>query len=232
MPPHPRATPTPPDADNASNRAQRAPIAEIGLSIAVLAAKGATLAFAMDAFVNADTPRLRGKAIRTRAIGYAGALLIVPVVWRLVPDRGRYPRGLDLAVTVPLLLDAGGNALGLYNEAHIDDVVHLANAAIVSGVAGALLAPRVDEPWQAALSGAAVAIAGATAWEVAEYGAMRLGANGMDLTYKDTMADLAEGFLGAFIGALFTIARVPRARADRARDGWRAPLGLRHERRP
>lgn len=220
------------DADKAGARVQRSPSVEMALSVAVLAAKTATMAFAIDAFVNADTPRLRGKAIRTRAIGYAGALLIVPVVWRLLPDRGRYPRGLDIAVTVPLLLDAGGNALGLYNEAHIDDVVHLANTAIVSGIAGSLLAPRMDEPWQAALSGAGVAIVGASAWEVAEYGAMRLGAKGMGLTYEDTMADLAEGFVGAFVGALFTLVWVPRARADRARDDWRAPLGLDREQRP
>ncbi len=232
MPPDARATHTPSDGDKASERVQPSPSVEMALSIGVLAAKTATLAFAIDAFVNADTPRLRGKAIRMRAIGYAGALLIVPVVWRLLPDRGRYPRGLDMAVTVPLLLDAGGNAMALYNEAHIDDVVHLANAAIVSGLAGALLAPRMDEPWHAALSGAGVAIVGACAWEVAEYGAMRLGADGMNLTYEDTMADLAEGFVGALIGALFTLVRVPRARADRARDDWRAPLGLDREQRP
>ena len=180
--------------------------------------------------MNADSPRLRGKAIRTRAVGYAGALLVVPVLWWLLPDRGRYPRALDLAVTIPLLLDAGGNALDLYEEAHIDDVVHVANSAIASGVVGALFAPRVDERWQAALIGAGVSIAGATAWELMEYGAMRLGADGMDLTYDDTMADLAEGFLGAALGALFTLSRVPRARTERNRRGWRGTLGLRTER--
>ena len=208
----------------------RSPLAESTLAVAIVAAKAATVAFAVDAFLNADSPRLRGKAIRTRAIGYAGALLVVPVLWRLLPDRGRYPRALDLAVTIPLLLDAAGNALDLYEEAHIDDVVHVANSAIVSGVAGALFAPRVDERWQAALIGAGVSIAGETAWELMEYGAMRLGADGMDLTYDDTMADLAEGFLGAALGALFTLTRVPRARTERTRRGWRESLGLRNER--
>ena len=140
----------------------RSPLVESALVVAIVAAKAATVAFAVDAFVNADTPRLRGKAIRTRAFGYAGALLVVPVLWWLVPDRGRYPRALDLAVTIPLLLDAGGNALGLYEEAHIDDAVHVANSAIVSGVAGALFAPRVDERWQAALIGAGVSITAET----------------------------------------------------------------------
>jgi hypothetical protein len=39
-----------------------------------------------------------------------------------------------------------------------------------------------------ALIGAGVSITAETAWELAEYGAMRLGAHGMDLTYDDTMA--------------------------------------------
>lgn len=228
MPDDPASNPS--TADAAAPRAQRSPLVETALSVAIVATKAATLAFAIDALVNADSERLRGKAMRTRAIGYAGALLIVPLIWRLLPDRGRYPRALDLAVTVPLLLDAGGNALGLYEDAHIDDLVHLANSAIVSGVAGALVAPRVDERWQAALAGAGVAIAGESAWEVMEYGAMRLGAKGMDLTYDDTMADIAEGFIGAALGALFTLTRVPPARTDRNLSGWRGPLGLRHDR--
>jgi hypothetical protein len=200
---------------------------DAAISAITAAAKLVTIGCAIDALLNADSPRLRGKAIRTRAFGYTAGLFIVPVVWRLLPDRGPYPRALDLAVTTPLLLDAAGNALGMYERAHVDDVVHFANAAIVSGVAGALFAPRVDEPWQAALAGAGVAIAGETAWEVAEYGAWRLGQEGMHLTYEDTMADIAESWLGAVVGALFTLTRMRRSKAARTRSGWRGPLGLR-----
>ena len=190
------------------------------LDIAIVATKAATIACAIDGFVNADTPRLRGKAIRTRAIGYTAALFIVPAVWRILPDRGRYPRGLDLAVTLPLLIDAGGNALGLYEEAHLDDVVHFLNSAIVSGVAGALFATRTDEPWQAALAGTGTAIAGETVWEIAEYVAMKAGADGMDLTYDDTMADLLESAIGAVVGGIVTWLRMPRDLVERRR-GWR-----------
>jgi hypothetical protein len=208
----------------------RSPFVEAVLSVAIAIAKVATLICAIDAFRNHDSPRLRGKAIRTRAVGYAGGLLVVPLIWRLLPGRERYPRALDLAVTVPLLLDAGGNALGKYEDAHVDDLVHVANTAIVSGVVGALAAPHVDERWQAALIGAGVSVTGATAWEIMEYGAQWLGADGMDLTYDDTMFDLAEGMIGAVIGALFTLTRVPRARSERDRRGWREPLGLTHQR--
>ena len=197
------------------------------LAAVTTVAKAITIVCAVDALLNADSPRLRGKAIRTRAVGYTAALFIVPVLWRLLPDRGRYPQELDLAVTTPLLLDAAGNALGLYEEAHIDDVVHLANAAIVSGVAGALFAPRVDERWQAALAGAGVAIVAETAWELAEYGAWRLGADGMNLTYEDSMDDIGESWIGAVLGALFTLTRMPRSRSARERAGWREVLGVR-----
>ncbi len=210
-----------PDGERRTPLAIRPPTwLDRALEVAIVATKAATIACAIDGFVNADTPRLRGKAIRTRAIGYTAALFIVPAVWRALPDRGRYPRGLDLAVTLPLLIDAGGNALGLYEEAHLDDVVHFLNAAIVSGVAGALFATRTDEPWQAALAGTGTAIAGETVWEIAEYVAMKAGADGMDLTYDDTMADLLESALGAVAGGIVTWLRMPRDPAERRR-GWR-----------
>ncbi len=194
-------------------------------SAAILASKAVTIAFGIDALINHRSRRLRGKAIRTRAFGYVGGLFIVPVIWRLIPGRSRYPRELDLAVTAPLLLDAGGNAFGLYEQAHIDDVVHVANSAILAGVAGAVLAPHVDETWQAALAATGISIAAGSAWELWEYGAYRLGADGMNLTYDDTMADLAEGMIGAVIGCLFALTRSPRSRAGGERADWRVTLG-------
>jgi hypothetical protein len=194
------------------------------LEAAIIAAKAATVACAIDGFVNADTPRLRGKGIRARAFGYTGALFVVPAIWRLLPDRGRYPRGLDLAVTLPLLIDAGGNALGLYNDAHLDDVVHFLNSAIVAGVAGALFATRTDDPWLAALAGTGTAISGETMWEIAEYLAMRAGATGMGLTYQDTISDLADSTLGAIVGGIVTWLRMPREKEQRSR-GWRHAVG-------
>lgn len=190
------------------------------LDLAIVATKAATIACAIDGFVNADSPRLRGKAIRPRAIGYTLGLVLVPAIWRLMPDRGRYPRGLDLAVSLPLFIDASGNALGLYETAHLDDVVHFLNAAIISGVSGALYAEASDVPWQAAVAGAGTAIAGETLWEIAEWTAMKAGADGMNLTYDDTIADLAESAAGAILGGIVIWLRMPRDKAER-RGGWR-----------
>src|SRR3712207_2151607 len=64
----------------------------------IVASKAIVIVFGIDAFLNHRSRRLRGKAIRTRAVGYVGGLFIVPVLWRLLPDRGRYPAELDLAV--------------------------------------------------------------------------------------------------------------------------------------
>lgn len=190
---------------------------------ALLAMKATILAVAIDATLRSDQPPYRGKAMRTRAIGYLGTTLLVPIAWRLLPghDRGRYPRGLDLAISTPLLLDAIGNAAGIYQRKHIDDVVHLANGAIVAGVGGALVAPHVDERWQAALAGAGIGVTAQTLWEIMEYVAFRFGARGMDLSYQDTMDDMIESTIGALIGGAFTLTRVPRSKAARRR-GWRS----------
>jgi hypothetical protein len=196
------------------------------LDAVTLSAKAATIGFGIDAMLHSDSPRLRGKAIRTRAIGYTAALFLVPLAWRFLPGRrGPYPRVLDLAVTLPLLADAGGNAFGIYERAHVDDAVHVANAAILAGVSGSLIAANVDEPWQAALAGGAIAIAGETLWETLEYVAFRLGQEGMDLTYEDTMDDIIGTWIGAVAGALFILARAPRRKSTREQRGWRALLG-------
>ena len=190
------------------------------IDVALVGAKAATVVCAINALVNADTPRLEGKAMRTRAIGFLGGIALVPVIWRVLPDHGRYPRGLDLAVTAPLLIDAVGNAVGLYERAHLDDVVHFLNAGIVSGVAGALFAGQVERPWHAAVAGTGASIAGETAWEIAEYVAMKAGADGMGLSYDDTMTDLIASTLGAVAGGLVTWLRMPRSKEERQR-GWR-----------
>ena len=47
----------------------------------------------------------------------------------------------------------------------------------------------------------------------------------MNLTYEDSMDDIAESWVGAVLGALFTLTRMPRSKSARQRAGWRKPLG-------
>jgi hypothetical protein len=176
---------------------------------AITAAKATVVALAIDAFLNSSSPRYHGKGMRLRAIGYAGGLLVAPVAWRLRGRREPYPRELDLAVTLPLLVDAGGNAIGIYRRAHVDDLIHFADGALVSSVVGALATPRVRTSWEAAGVGAAAGAAMAGMWEVGEWIGLKLGAEGMDLTYDDTMTDLVETMAGAALGGLITLLRHP-----------------------
>ena len=183
--------------------------ADVAWTAAITAAKSAVIALAADAFLNSSAPRYSGKAMRIRAIGYAGGLMLVPLAWRL---RGRprpYPRELDMAVTLPLLVDAGGNAIGIYRRAHVDDLIHFADGATLASVVGALATPRVRTSWEAAGVAALAGAAAAGVWELGEWIGLKLGAKGMDLTYDDTMTDLAETMAGAVLGAAITLLRHP-----------------------
>jgi hypothetical protein len=147
--------------------------------------------------------------MRVRAVGYALGLLVVPAGWRLAGRRGRYPRELDLAVALPLLADAGGNAVGLYQRAHVDDLVHFAHGAVFTSVVGAVATPRTRTSWEAGLFAGAVGMAAGAGWEIAEWVASKFGAKGMDLSYDDTIADMIETGAGAVLGGAITLLRHP-----------------------
>jgi hypothetical protein len=195
-----------------SSTAQQPPaLADVAWTGVIATVKAAVLALAVDAAVNSDSPRFRGKAMKVRAVGYVGALLVVPVAWRLRGRRRdeRYPRELDLLVALPILADAGGNAVGIYERAHVDDAIHFANGALFSGVVGALATPRARTAWEAGAFAASLGIATGALWEIFEWTAMKLGAKGMDLTYDDTMEDLIETSAGALLGGLVTLLQHP-----------------------
>ena len=92
-------------------------LADIAWVASITAMKATIIALAIDAFRNSNSPRFSGKAMRVRAVGYAASLFIVPLAWRLRGRKEAYPRELDLAVAVPLLADAAGNAVGIYQRA-------------------------------------------------------------------------------------------------------------------
>jgi hypothetical protein len=184
-------------------------LGDVAWVAAVTATKATVIALAIDAFRNSDSPRYHGKGMRLRAVGYSAGMLLVPLAWRLRGRRDPYPRELDLAVSLPLLVDAGGNAIGIYRGSHVDDLIHFADGAIVASVVGALATPRVRTSWEAAGVAAAAGTAAAGLWEIGEWVGLKLGAKGMDLTYDDTMTDLIETTAGALLGAVVTLLRHP-----------------------
>lgn len=182
---------------------------DVAWTAAIAIVKSAIVALAVDAAVNSHQPRFSGKAMKIRALGYIGALFIVPVAWRIRGRHEPYPRELDLLVALPLLADAGGNAVGIYQRAHVDDAIHFANGALLAGVVGSVAAPRTRTAWEAGAFAAAVGTATAAGWEIFEWIAYKLGARGMDLSYDDTMADLIETSGGALLGGVITLLRHP-----------------------
>jgi len=207
-------------ATTAATPARPPGLADIGWMAAITAVKAAIVALAVDAFVNSDKPRFQGKAMKVRALGYTGALLVVPTVWRAMGRKERYPRELDLLVALPLLADAGGNAVGMYQNAHVDDAIHFANGALLAGVLGTLAQPRTRTAWEAGAVATSAGVAAAAGWEMFEWLAMKLGAKGMDLSYDDTMADLIETSAGAVLGGVVTLLRHPaRLRRVPGRSG-------------
>ena len=216
--------PTPDAGSGASAAPVASPtVADLGWVAAITAAKATVIVLAIDAFLNSSAPRYHGKGMRLRAIGYAGGMLLVPLAWRLRGRRDPYPRELDLAITLPLLVDAGGNAMGFYHRAHVDDLVHFADGALVSSVFGALATPRARTPWEAAGAGVAAGGMFAGLWEIGEWIGFKLGAKGMNLSYDDTMIDLAETIAGSILGGVVTLLRHP-TRLRRVPGGRRDPL--------
>ena len=198
-----RIDPCPHNMSVHDDLANRPPaVSDLAWTSATASVKAVIVALAIDAFINSGSPRFSGKAMRVRAVGYIGALAMVPVAWRVTGRKSPYPRELDLAFALPLLADAGGNAIGIYQRAHVDDAIHFANGALLTAVAGALISPRTRTSWEAAGVATAVGVSAAAAWEIAEWVASKFGAHGMDLSYDDTMADLIETSAGAVLGGL------------------------------
>lgn len=151
--------------------------------------------------VTSGLERFNGKAMWARALTYPLAALIVPVVWMLRGRTRPYPHLIDILIVLPFLIDTGGNVLDLYSLWWFDDVAHFLNWLIlVSAFALALQRTSLARlpAWSIAVGfGAATEIL----WELCEYGVMKLGSSGLQLTYEDTIGDLALGGLGTLLGA-------------------------------
>jgi len=154
-----------------------------------------------------------GKGMAYRLPIFLLPSLVVPARWWRL--RGTYAVALDVALTVPFLLDTAANAVGLYDHFEpTDDVLHFLNwFVLVGGVAitfaassSAVRAPRWLL-WSAAAGFGAAAI---IVWEAAEYSIMRAGVGGLSLTYGDTIGDLllstAGGALGSWLALRLTAA--------------------------
>lgn len=175
--------------------------------VALAAIKVTTAACAAEGALHPNARRYRGKAMRIRAVGYAAGLSLVPAIWTAQRARRPYPAGADLAMSVPLLIDAAGNTLGIYDDARLDDLVHGVNAGVLASLFGAVISPHVRSRKQATAATVAFGLVGELGWEVMEYTGEALGLKGMMLSENDTISDVVAAFIGTAVAAGITWVR-------------------------
>jgi len=139
-----------------------------------------------------------------RAAIYPACTLLIPAAWLASGRPQPYPHLADTALSLPFALDAAGNVLGLFAVSGFDAVPHAAGWLFLTLAFGGAVAPLVER--RALLFGLALGF-GATIdvlWELGEYALMKSGSSGLQLTYENTIQDMAVSLLGAAIGAALT----------------------------
>lgn len=186
-------------------------------------AKVITAACAIEGAIHPNAKRYKGKAMRVRAVGYFAGLGLVPSVWAVQGRTSPYPAGADLAVSFPLLIDAAGNALGIYDDARLDDLVHGVNATVLASLFGAVVSPHLRTREQATAATIAFGVLGELGWEAMEYLGQAFGAKGMMLSDNDTISDIVAAFIGTGLAAAVTWTRW-RPSAEHPLADWGEPV--------
>ena len=179
-----------------------------------LAAKLLLVALLGYAMTNLELDRFAGKAMTARALLYPVAIVVIPIGWTLRGRKPPYPYLADLLLVLPFLVDMGGNALDLYNTVvWFDDAAHAVTWMFLVLAVGSLILRLGLEPWIATCLAIGFGAVSHILWEIIEFVAMWIGSPGLQLTYGDTIGDLALSLCGTVIAGLVTGWRAERARA-------------------
>jgi len=175
-------------------------MSDLGL-VLDLAVKVAVVGLSLYPLAQPAGPHFTGKAMGVRALLYPATTLLIPMIWWLSGRPDPYPFVADIALGLPFVLDAAGNVLGLFEIKGFDAIPHGAGWFFLSVAFGLGIAPLAGEPWIAfglvVGFGAVVDIL----WEIGEFLLMRSGASGLELTYENTIQDLAFSLAGAVAAA-------------------------------
>jgi hypothetical protein len=158
-----------------------------------VAVKVAVVAFALYPLVDPGSSHFAGKAMGVRAVIYPAFTLLIPATWLLSRRPKPYPFLADIALGLPFAIDAGANVLGLFDITGFDAFL------LVVGF------------------GATLDIL----WEIGEYLLMKSGSSGLQLTYENTIQDLATSFLGGVLAAIVVATALwPKPGTPRTLFGW------------
>jgi hypothetical protein len=168
-----------------------------------IAAKTLLLVLLAYVVANYDLPRFAGKGMLPRAITYPLATVLVPLVWVIRGKPRPYHHATDALLVSPFIVDVAGNVANLYNTiVWFDDIAHAVTwMLLVAAFGSAILRLRLA-PW---ITGSLCVGFGAVThilWEIIEFLMMQSGALGMQLTYGDTIGDLALSLTGSAIAGV------------------------------
>lgn len=186
-----------------------------------LGVKLVAVALALYPLLDPNASHFQGKAMGARAVIYPWAVVIIPAAWWFAGRPRPYPYVADIALALPFAFDAAGNVFGLFAISGFDVLPHALGWLSLAIAFGLAVVPLVERRWLAFLLvvgfGATIDIL----WEIGEFLLQRSGSSGLQLTYQNTIQDLALSLLGATIGALLVVTVAwPKPDTPRTLFGW------------
>jgi hypothetical protein len=192
--------------------------------VILVAIKAAVTILSLYPLVDRGASHFAGKAMGVRAVAYPLAMLAIPVVWLAAGRPEPYPVLADAALGFPFLLDSAGNVFGLFAIDGFDRIPHAGGWFGLAIAFGLAVSPLLDERWVGFALVVGFAATVDVLWEIGEYGLMRSGASGLDLTYENTIQDLAFSLAGGVVGAVVVVTLLwPAPGTPRAPFGWTVP---------
>lgn len=178
------------------------------------------VSFAIAIFVPLEV--LEGKAMAARAPLFLAPAVLVPAIARF-RRWDPYPHVADALLSLPFALDTLGNLLGFYDEYPVtDDVLHAVNWVFLVAAFHAFRFRNVDDTRDAVLLGYGFGALAIVAWEAFEWVVSEDGlggADGLSLTYGDTIGDLVFSSTGGLVGSLLAVRLLgPRAAVHESHD--------------
>ncbi|MEK6968779.1 MAG: hypothetical protein AABX51_09230 [Nanoarchaeota archaeon] len=156
-------------------------------------------------FLFPDVIYLKLRGMEIKFFIFSLASLIFPIIWTIYAKRKQYPHIIDAMITLPLVIDLAGNALGYYYYywTWFDNITHFINP-VIYGIVLYYLLSLIDQNkivvWLAVIG---IMAFGHVAWELFEYVTPFADKTIMNLSYEDTLSDLFMGVVGQFVVSIF-----------------------------